>query len=124
VSPARDRHLEQARQNRTLAEELLRDHAGSPMYVQWVVTVAFYCAVHAMQAYLVDRGRDPKTHAMREAEIADPVNGVPADVYRAYIALKQFSEKARYRCGTFDPAWVQRSVLDGRLKVIADFVGL
>jgi hypothetical protein len=46
------------------------------------------------------------------------------DVYRAYMALKQFSEKARYRCGTLDPAWVQRSVIDGRLKTITDFVGL
>ena len=124
MSAAADRHFEQARQNRDLAHELLRDHASGPAYVQWVVTVAFYCAVHAMQGYLVDLGRDPKSHAMREAEIADPTNRVPTDVYRAYMALKQFSEKARYRCGNFDPAWVQQSVIDGRLKTITDFVGL
>jgi hypothetical protein len=124
VSAAADRHFEQARQNRDLAQELLRDHDTSPTYVQWAVTVAFYCAVHAIQGYLVDLGRDPKTHATREAEIADPVNGVPTDVYRAYMALKQLSEKARHRCGLFDPAWVQRPVIDGRLKTITDFVSL
>ena len=77
-----------------------------------------------MQGYLADRNIDPKTHAKREAEIADPVNGVPTDVYRAYMALKQFSQRARYRLGTFDPGWVQQSLIDGRLRVITDFVNL
>jgi hypothetical protein len=77
-----------------------------------------------MQGDLVDRNIDPKTHVKREAEIADPRNGVPPDIYWAYMALKQFSEKARYRLGIFDPRWVQRSVIDGRLKIITDFIGL
>jgi HEPN domain-containing protein len=124
VSAAADRHFEQARQNRDLAQELLRDHDTSPTYVQWAVTVAFYCAVHAIQGYLVDLGRDPKTHAVRDAEIANPMSRVPMDMYREYMALKQLSEKAHYRCGIFDPAWVQRSVIDGRLKTITDFVSL
>jgi hypothetical protein len=124
VSTVSDRHFDQARQNRDLAVELLRDHGGSPTHVQWAVTAAFYCAVHCMQGYLVSIGRDPKTHLRRADEIADPANHVPADVHRAYEALKQLSEKARYRLGIFDPAWVQRSVIDGRLKVITDFVSL
>ena len=124
MSAVRDRHYEQARYNRDVAEQLLRDHADSPCHVQWAVTVAFYCAVHTMQGYLVDRGHDPKTHVTREALIADPVNHVPNDVYRAYVGLKQFSEKARYRLGTFDPAWVKSAVLDGRLKKVTEFVGL
>lgn len=124
MSSTSDRHFEQARLNRYFAEQAIRDHAGSTVHVQWAVTSAFYCAVHCMQGYLVDRGLDPKTHVTREAQIADPLNGVPADVYRAYMALKQFSEKARYRLGTFDPNWVQTSLIDTRLKAITDFVGL
>lgn len=124
MSIAADRHFEQARQNRDLARELIREHGDSPPHVQWAVTTAFYCAVHALQGYLVNRGRDPKTHVMREAQMADPMNHVPNDVYRAYMALKQFSEKARYRCGTFDPSWVQQKVIDGRLKTVTDFIGL
>jgi hypothetical protein len=124
VSPAGRRHFEQARQNRDVAIGLLRDFGESPPHVQWAVTAAFYCAVHCMQGYFADRGLDPKTHVSREAQIADRVNGVPNDVYRAYMALKQFSEKARYRLGVFDPGWVQRSVIDGRLKTVTDFVGL
>lgn len=124
MSTASDRHFDQARRNRSLAEELLRDHGESATHVQWAVTAAFYCAVHCMQGYLLGLGRDPRTHLQRADALADPVNHVPADVHRAYEALKQLSEKARYRLGTFDSAWVQQSVIDGRLKTVTDFVGL
>lgn len=124
MSPTGRRHFEQARWNLAVAQQLLRDHGGEPPYVQWAVTAAFYCGVHCIQGYLIDRGRDPKTHLRRADEIADPANHIPADVDRAYEWLKQLSEKARYRLGTFDPAWVQRTVLDTRLKTITDFVGL
>jgi len=107
-----------------LAEELLRDHGDDLAHIQWAVTAAFYCAVHCMQGYLLNLGCDPRTHVQRGNEIADPKNHVPPDVYRAYQALKQLSEKARYRLGTFDPVQVQQSIIDGKLKTITDFVGL
>jgi uncharacterized protein (UPF0332 family) len=124
VSPLTNRHFRQARHNRDFAEDLLALHGSSPTHVQWAVTAAFYCAVHCVQGYLVDRGRDPRTHVTRGIEIADPANQVPIDVQRAYEALKQFSEKARYRLGTFDPAYVRTSILDRRLRAVTDFVGL
>jgi hypothetical protein len=123
VSLVADRHFEQARQNRYLAEELLTV-GKSPTHVQWAVIAAFYCAVHCMQAYLIDRGRDPRSHMARGNEIADPSNHVPLQVQRDYEALKQFSERARYRLGAFDPAYVRSTILDRRLKSITDFVGL
>ena len=124
MSAAGDRHFEQARWNRDFAEQTLRDFGGSQCHVQWVVTSAFYCAVHCMQGYLVNRGLDPKSHAAREDLMADPINGVPQQVFRAYMFLSQTSKRARYRCGVFAPAWVQSSIIDGRLRTIASFVNL
>src|SRR5215210_6269058 len=121
VSPVADRHFEQARQNRALAEELLTDGGKSPTHVQWAVIAAFYCAVHCLQGYLIDRGRDPRNHMARGNEIADQSNHVPLQVQRHYEALKQHSERARYRLAVFDPAYVRRTVLDTRLKSITDF---
>jgi hypothetical protein len=60
----------------------------------------------------------------RGNEIADPSNHFPLPVQRDYEALKQFSERARYRLATFDATYVRNSILDRRLKSITDFVGL
>jgi uncharacterized protein (UPF0332 family) len=124
VSPASQGHLDQARRNRALAEELLAHPSGDSTHVQWAVTAAFYCALHCLQAYLLDLGRDPQSHAARGREIADPANRVPMDVQLAYVALEQLSKKARYRLGVFAPSFVRRRVLDDRLRKVTDFVGL
>lgn len=124
VSPASEGHFEQARRNRDLAEELLAHPTGDPTHVQWAVAAAFYAALHCMQGYLLNRGRDPQSHAARGNEIANPMNLVPIDVQVAYVALEQLSKKARYRLGTFAPIFVRRRVLDDRLMAITDFVGL
>jgi len=96
----------------------------NPTRIQWAVTAAFFCALHCIQGYLLTRGRDPQRHAARGREIADPANRVPMDVHRAYVALEQLSKRARYRLGVFDPGFVQRRVLDERLRLITEFVGL
>jgi hypothetical protein len=124
VSPASQGHFDQARRNRDLAEELLAHPTADPTHVQWAVTAAFYCALHCMQGYLVDRGRDPQSHAARGKEIADPANQVPMDVQLAYVALEQLSRKAPYRLGIFAPTFVRQRVLGDRLKKVTDFVGV
>ena len=113
----RDRHLDQARRNRSHAEYLIATHTGDPTCLQWTVTAAFYCAVHCMQAYLLDRGLDPRSHLGRANAIADPSNGVPAHIQRTYEALYQLSKKARR-------AYVRDKILGRDLKVVTDFVGL
>jgi HEPN domain-containing protein len=123
VSAAAD-HLDQARRNLALAEQLFAQAPTDPTMVQWVVVAAFYCAVHCMQAYLITLGHDPTTHVERGALIDLPASGVPADVRRSYRWLKQRSEAARYRLGVFDPRFVRASVLDTHLKHVTQFVGL
>jgi hypothetical protein len=123
LSTASD-HLRQARENKAFAEELLITRGTSPLHVQWAVTAAFYCAVHCMQAHLLTQGFDPTNHGDRGLLIHSPNVGIPVNVQDAYFWLKNRSERARYRLATFDPAWVQRTVLDDRLKKVTDFVGL
>ena len=117
-------HLNQARQNLLLAEYLLREHAANPTYVQWAVTAIFYCAVHCMQAHLVQHGRSPRTHEARGRLIADPRYGVPIDVQTAYELLSQRSRAARYDLAMFDPAIVQQRLIGHYLTRITAFVGL
>ena len=124
VSPASQGHCDQARRNRDLAEEPLAHPTADPTHVQWAVIVAFYCALHCIQGYLLDLGRDPQSHAARGMEIADPATQVPMDVQLAYVALEQLSKKARYRLGVFAPSFVRQRVLDDRLNTITNFVGL
>ena len=119
-----DDHLDQARRNRDLAEELLAHPSANATHVQWAVTAAFYCALHCIQGYLIPRGRDPQSHVARGHEIADPANGVPMDVQRAYVRLEQLSKKARYRLGAFAPSFVRQRVLDDHLRKVTAFVGL
>jgi len=75
-----DEHLGQARRNLALAQYLLRDHPNEATYVQWAVTVTFYCAVHCIQAHLLQHGQNPRNHAQRGTLIADRRVGIPIDV--------------------------------------------
>jgi hypothetical protein len=119
-----DDHFEQARQNRALAEYLLRRHGTDPTYVQWAVTATFYCAVHCMQAHLMRFGENPRNHTVRGLLIADPRYGVPSDVQSAYDLLYQRSRAARYDLAVFDPEIVQRRLIGHYLERITAFVGL
>jgi hypothetical protein len=118
-----DDHLDQARENHALAVQLLADSPGSNTAPQWAATMAFYAALHCLTAHLLRRSVTVTNHQRREAALADPRNGVPPDVYDAYLRLKRRSVAARYDLWTFQPRHVQR-LLDGPLDRIARFVGL
>jgi hypothetical protein len=124
VSATGDQHFDQARRNRDVAEHLLAMYEDDPTYVQWAVTASFYCAVHCLQGYLVDRGRDPRSHVKRANDLADPSNQIPIAVQNAYEALKQYSEATRYRLATFPPDYVRRRIIGRYLKTVTDFVRL
>ena len=120
----RDRHLQQSQENRAFAERLLRDSPHDATALQWAVTAAFYCGLHCLQWHLLGRNVNPRTHARREMYIADPLFGVPNDVYQAYQALRQRSQGARYALWRFTPAEVRAVVLDTHLKKVTDFAGI
>ena len=119
-----DDHLDQARRNLAFAQRLLSGRDPDATDVQWAVIAAFYCAVHCMQAHLTSLGHDPTNHAERGALIGMPSSNVPPDVRRSYFWLKQRSESARYRLGTFETDFVRDRVLDDHALRVARFVGI
>jgi hypothetical protein len=119
-----DQHFDQARQNRAFAEHLLATFSSQPVALQWAVTMAFYAALHCMTGYLIQHGVQVFNHQMRDAAIADPRNGVPQDVYDAYVRLKSRSTGARYNLQTFSAAQVRSQIVDTYLVRITSFVAL
>jgi hypothetical protein len=122
--PSRAEHLGQARRNRDLVNDLLATRAHDPTARQWIVTLAFYCALHCIEAHLDGHGRHCFTHGVRIKTIAQPELGVPPDVYAAYKQLHEWSDGARYRLQEFDEARVRTVVLGRYLDRIARFVNL
>lgn len=117
-------HLEQARENRRVAELALSTWPDDPTVRQWAVTMAFYCAVHCVEAYLADRGQHSLNHRHRDQLLSELAIGFPADARDAYEQLKQWSEGARYlpRSFTFDQVRVY--VLGATLPEVTAVVGL
>jgi hypothetical protein len=122
--PQPAQHFNQARWNRDHAEHLLATYPQDPVALQWAVTAAFYAALHCLTGYLAQRGIQVSNHQQREAAIADPRNGVPLQVYDAYVRLKRRSTGARYLLQTFTPAQVRSPILDVYFARVATFVKL
>lgn len=117
-------HLQQARANRALAEHLLQTRANDPTALQWAATVAFYCAVHCIEARLATRNVHSRDHTQRWQAMLDPHNSVRQDVRRAYRYLRDASENARYRCANFTSEYVRTVILDRFLKRVTDWTGI
>lgn len=121
--PDREAHLEQARQNRKLAEELHRRglDTGENAYLQWAITAAFYCSVHCIEARLAEIGLHSQNHADRDTKMG---RVCPTHVYTAHNLLRDFSQEARYLLGTFQPTWVRMVVLEKYLAQVTRYVNL
>ena len=117
-------HREQARGNRELAGRLLAAYPDDPIALQWVVTTAFYAALHALTSHLVEQGISVRSHIQRDAALADPGNGIPQDAYEAYKRLKTRSESGRYDLCRFAPEDVATTILGRYLATVTTFVGL
>ena len=88
--PSKERHLEQARHNRTFFKAIDLD-----AFPDWAMTALFYTAIHYVDAVLaVESNTHPDRHDSRDSEVAkSPVlNGI----YDEYRKLKTDSFNARY----------------------------
>lgn len=100
-------HLQTAERNRDFARSLPNRSIGSllpgPRY-EWVTVIAFYAAVHYVNAYLWERYRvRPRNHAERGQYVTrDPVLRRCA---RAYDRLQDAGFKSRYTALYRIPDW-------------------
>lgn len=91
-------HIKQAKKNlKILSETSLNINESW----DWQVTIAYYVAVHLMNARLADKlNLHYKTHKDVKIALYDsrlPCK-VPDDIYTAYVSLENLSRRARYLC--------------------------
>lgn len=92
--------------------------------MQWVVTAAFYCALHGIAAHLAARGLRTQSHVERRAIMAQARAGIPSDVYAHYLQLEDWSRQARYQMRPFQEGMVEHTILARYLAKVTRFVGL
>jgi hypothetical protein len=88
MSPSRDEHLAKESHNAALEVEL---RTGTK-FPDWAATVAFYRALHLIDAFLAQRGTHPVSHYERNNAVRRLLPGI-AD---AYLDLYRLSLHARY----------------------------
>jgi hypothetical protein len=66
----------------------------TPSYPDWAITVAFYTAVHLVEAHFARQNRHCFKHPDRNQEVTQRLSGIRT----AYLLLYIDSGKARYDC--------------------------
>ncbi len=89
----------QRKQSRTqLALSDLQASQNSSRHADWVVTLAFYKALHAVDSYLADKCKiHPSNHQDRHMHVRQHLS----NIYGDYSALFSASLKARYNKYTY-----------------------
>lgn len=101
MKPRTREHLDTARRNRDVATALI--DSGSmlgvaPPPLEWALVIAFYAAVHYVNAYLWEKlNYQPTDHATRAAAVARDATLRP--ISPAYVRLRELAFEARYRPG-------------------------
>ena len=97
-------HQQQVEHNRQAIAYL--QQAGD-MYLDWVVIMLFYTALHLVDQVLYHNARfHPRNHYQRHAAIANEPALVP--IYGDYRELEHQSRRSRYECARFTPDEVER----------------
>ena len=109
-------YLKQAERNRKVADVLVSK--GDPASLQWAVTCLFYAGLHYVNAYHCAhiQGPLPSRHGDRRSRVSQYMQPVA----KAYLWLKDHSEKARYDLAYPDPATVKKACC--KLIMIQRFV--
>ena len=88
----------QDKQSRThLALSDLEQSQNSPQHADWIVTLSFYKALHAVDSYLATLEIHPKGHVMRNRSVRRYIE----DIFPQYSALYDASREARYETYTY-----------------------
>jgi len=105
--PTAEQHRRQAEHNKAFIQSF--DLDTSP-FLDWVVTAAFYTALHLVEWYLKTKGlTGRRDHQLRDAYIARTSELQP--IYADYTELKFQSEASRYECVRFTPNFVKNDLL-------------
>jgi len=97
--PTQQKHEEQVMRNKQILA--LDDFdSSSTQFGDWVVTIAFYTAVHLIERELAKIPYDSKHHDDREASMW-ACGGKLKKIFHDYKTLKAASLRTRYHCCLF-----------------------
>jgi len=120
--PREDQHDQKARQNEIFAESIVE--RGNDTKEGWAVVVAFYSALHYIQAYLVRFGAgDSDNHHKRFEEIKGDPKLQP--ILAQYKYLYTLGHTSRYKCHALpnNPYAIAKSHLETIKKQVAYAMG-
>jgi len=112
-------HLRVARRNRDFARALLDPSLANmrPEPWEWVAVIAFYAAVHFVNAYLWEAVRvEPPSHNERQARLRRELPIRPSR--RRYARLQELSLLARYDEAFVLPEQEARALVNDNLRYI------
>ena len=90
----------QSRTERTLSN--LQQSQNNSQYAEWIVTLAFYRALHAVDSYLATKCIHPTVHTNQQGTGRNQhVQNHLTKIYPQYFALYQASLTARYKEDTY-----------------------
>lgn len=101
--PTAEKHKQQYESNRSFMSTI------DNKYMDWRITVAFYCAVHLVDKILAEKMNvHPWSHIDRLTAVnrVDPIKSGSAD----YSVLYTLSRKARYDCTCLKQADVNNAI--------------
>lgn len=97
-------HIEQVKKNLAFLEFVNNNTAN---HFDWQVTIAFYTAVHLVNAHLSYFGLQYLTHNDTKRQLNPLIDislgKIPAEPYQAYIGLGNLSRRSRYLVNIKDP---------------------
>ena len=109
--PTAEAHID--KQNRTqLALSDLQQSQNSSQHDDWIVTLAFYKALHAVDSYFAKQGIDREGHDKRHKTREQQVQNHLGSIHEEYSALYTASILARYGEYTHEPQEVTTLVND------------
>lgn len=103
-----EQHISKYKHNSKLLKEACFNIEDS-RYLDWVITIIFYSALHLIQSELVKYGVTCKNHE----ETNDSINKVSKlkPISAIYYSLYMESRKSRYGCVKYRPEKVKKIIL-------------
>lgn len=118
--PSGAEHVEKYRANRVVLVKLRADPEPS---LEWIAIVAFYCAVHLIEALAAEEGEHHLNHDERFRYLSKSKHAV---LHKNLKALSNASQDARYESQNRFQAFYRASTVDSlltyHLKAIEDYV--
>ena len=107
--PTKQEHIDK-QSNTQLALTDLQRSKNSLQHGDWIVTLAFYKAIHAVDSYFARQGIDQEGHDKRHPQRNQQVQDYLGCLHVKYSTLFDASIKARYEADTHAPNEVTKLV--------------